>query len=51
MPADLLPPLGPPDPSDSELEERLALISALIKIFELDQETAGDVDDGRARRN
>ena len=51
MPADLLPPLGPPDPDDPELEEHLALVSALIKIFELDQETAGDVDDGRARRN
>ena len=51
MPADLLPPLGPPDPSDSELEEHLALISALIKIFELDQETPRVTDDGRVHRD
>ena len=49
MPADLLPPLEPPDPDDPELEEHLALVSALIKIFELDQETARVTDDGRGR--
>ena len=51
MSADLLPPLGPPDPDDPELEEHVALISALIKIFELDQETARDVNDGRVHRD
>jgi hypothetical protein len=51
MPADLLPPLGPPDPDDPELEEHLALVSALIKLFGPDQETARGVDDGRARRD
>ena len=46
MPADMLSPLGPPDPDDPELdEEHLALVSALIKIFELDQETASVADD------
>jgi hypothetical protein len=47
MPADLLPPLGPPDPDDPELEEHLALVSALIKIFGMDQETALVTNDGR----
>jgi hypothetical protein len=51
MPADLLPPLGPPDPDDPELEEHVALISALIKIFELDQETPRVTDDGRVHRD
>jgi hypothetical protein len=51
MSADLLPPLGPSDPDDPELEEHVALISALIKIFELDQETARDVNDGRVHRD
>ena len=32
MSADLLPPLGPTDPGDPELEEHVALISALINL-------------------
>jgi hypothetical protein len=49
MPSDLLPPLEPPDPGDAGLKEHLALVSALIKIFELDQETARVTDDGRGQ--
>lgn len=51
MPADLSRPLEPPDPSDPDHEDHLALISALIKIFELDQETARVTDDGRGRHD
>ena len=46
MPADLSPLLEPPDPSDADHENHLALISGLIKLFELDQETARVTDDG-----